>query len=119
MVVQRTIDNLKDKPHEEKKVVAGGIAILVVMILLVGWGFIFLRKIQRAGDVPTFQGAGIPEDQLNAQFLSGTQEQLNQYYQSAQDQLREIREDSAAREVDPAGTPDDNGSGFGAQNNDF
>ena len=123
MVVQRTLDNLKDKPHDEKKAVAGGIAIAIVVILLVGWGFLFLRKIQSGGDIPSLEGSTVPEDQLNAAFIKQTQEQLTQYYQSSQEQLRGIRDDAAGSDasVDAGAGVSAGGSGddFGAQNNDF
>ena len=122
MVVQRTLDNLKDKPHEEKKVVAGGIAIAVVAVLLIGWAFIFLRNIQRGNQIPSLQDSAVPEDQLNSQFIKQTQDQLNQYYQSSQDQLRALREgQSGAGSVDVEGgvTPNGESGEFGAQNNGF
>lgn len=123
MVLQKAVDNLKEKPHDEKKAVAGGIAIAVVVILLVGWGFLFLRNIQRGSAVPSLQGAAVPDDQLNAQFIEQTQQQLNNYYQSSQQQLRDIRDSAAGGEtgVDAGAgvSPSDDSSDFGAQNNDF
>lgn len=92
--MQNAINNLKDKPHEEKKAVATGIAVFVVVILLVGWGFLFLRKIQK-GTVPTLEGGAVPQDQIDAAFVRQTQQQINQFYQSSQDQLRDIRDTSA------------------------
>ncbi|MFZ2886535.1 MAG: hypothetical protein WA021_01810 [Minisyncoccia bacterium] len=123
MVVGQALDNLKDKPHDEKKMVAGSIAIAVVVILLVGWAFFFLRNIQRGSAIPTLQGAAVPEDQLNTQFIQQTQQQMNQYYDSAQQQLRDIRDTSAggSGSVDAGAgvTPNGDDGGFGAQNNDF
>jgi hypothetical protein len=123
MVVGKTLDTLKDKPHDEKKVVAGSIAVTVVVVLLVGWAFLFLRNIQRGSAIPTLQGNTVPEDQLNAQFIQQTQEQLNQYYQSSSEQLRDIRDTSAgdSTTVDSGVgvSPDEGESEFGAQNNDF
>ena len=120
MVVQKTLDNLKDKPHDEKKAVASGIAIGVVIILLVGWGFLFLRKIQR-GTVPTLEGSAVPTDQIDTSFIKQTQQEINQMYQSSSDQLKEIRNASAQNEigtngqnaesVDVGGTGDDFGTG--------
>ena len=120
MVVQKTLDNLKDKPHDEKKVVASGIAIGVVIILLVGWGFLFLRKIQK-GTMPTLQGSAVPQDQIDSSFIKQTQQQINQYYQNSQDQLKSIRDSSAqgqtgatgesAQSVDVSGSGDEFGAG--------
>ena len=98
MVLQNAVDNLKDKPHDEKKAVASGVAIGVVIILLIGWGFLFLRKIQR-GTIPSLEGSAVPQDQVDASFIQQTQQQINQYYQSSQDQLRQIRDNSAQSQV--------------------
>jgi len=45
MVVQRTINSLRDRPKDERVAVAGGIAIAVVTVLLVGWVVFFLHGI--------------------------------------------------------------------------
>ena len=63
MVIQKTLNNLKDKPKDDKKVVAGGIAILVMAVLFVGWAFLFIKKLQR-GDA-TMQIGGTPQDEFN------------------------------------------------------
>jgi hypothetical protein len=122
MVIQSTIDNLKDKPHDEKKAVAGGIAIAVVVVLLIGWAFLFLRNIQRGSTVPTLQGGTVPEDQLNAQFIQTTQNQFNEYYQNSADQFRNLREQGSGAttvDVEAGVSADENTNDFGAQNNDF
>lgn len=46
MVVQRTINNLKDRPKDERQVVALGTAGAVVLILLVAWAFFFLKSLR-------------------------------------------------------------------------
>lgn len=119
MVVGKTLDNLKDKPHEEKKVVATGIAVGVVIVLLIGWGFLFLRKIQR-GTMPTLEGSAVPQDQVDAAFIQQTQQQINQFYQTQQDQLRDIRDNAAGNQVPSSNnaesvSPYDNVDGFGAE----
>lgn len=122
MVIQNAIDNLKEKPHDEKKAVAGGIAIAVVVILLVGWAFLFLRNIQKGSVVPTLQGGTVPEDQLNAQFIQTTQNQFNEYYQNSAEQFRSLREQNSGASTVDAGagvSADDNTNDFGAENNDF
>lgn len=45
MVLQRHIDNLKERPHHERRAVALTIAIAVVVVLFVGWAFIFFTEL--------------------------------------------------------------------------
>lgn len=122
MVVQDKIDSLKEKPHEEKRAVAGGIAVAVVIVLLVGWAFLFLRNIQKGAEIPTLQGGALPDDQLNTQFIQATQKQIDQYYESADDRYRDLRNtDDGAGSVDAgAGVPaSGGGNDFGATQSDF
>ena len=117
-----SIDTLKDKPHDEKRAVAGGIAVAVVIILLVGWAFMFLRNIQRGNEIPTLQGNAVPEDQLNAQFIQATQQQLDQYYQRSDDQYRDLRNTGGGASTVDAGvgvTPSGGSDEFGAPQSDF
>jgi hypothetical protein len=52
MVVQKTINTLKDRPKDERKAVAGGTAILIILVLLIGWAILFFKSIQRgSGDI--------------------------------------------------------------------
>jgi hypothetical protein len=46
VVVQRTIDNLKDRPKHERKAVASSIAIGLIVILLLGWAIVFFSRIR-------------------------------------------------------------------------
>lgn len=120
MVLQSSIDTLKEKPHDEKKAVASGIAIGVVIILLAGWGFLFLRKIQKGAGTPTLSGTAVPQDQFDAQFLEQTQQQLNEMYQSASQDAQSIRDSAAQNQVDETTRNfesvqvDSNVEGFGA-----
>lgn len=103
MVVQKTLDDIRGRPHEEKKVVAGGIAIGLVVILMIGWGFLFLRKIQR-GAIPTLEGSAVPADQFDAAFLRRTQDEIRGLYNDSASQLRELRDNAARSEVQGSGS---------------
>ena len=39
------LEKLRGKPKDDKTAIAGGIAVFVVAILLIGWGILFLKKI--------------------------------------------------------------------------
>jgi hypothetical protein len=120
MVVQKTIDSLKEKPHEEKKVVAGGIAVAVVLVLLIGWGFLFLRKIQK-GTMPTLQTNTVPVDQFDANFLRETQQQINELYQDRNplDELRDMGNLNNTQGVEVQTSPSGDDPGFGAEESAF
>ena len=47
MVIQNTIDNLRDRPHHERRAVALGISLGVVAVLFLGWIVFFVRNVQR------------------------------------------------------------------------
>jgi len=102
MVVQKAVDNLKERPHEEKKVVAGGIAVFVVIILLVGWGFWFLRKIQQGDVTPTFEGSVVPKEQFDYSAIKDAQSGISDMYKDVQNEFRDAR-DSAAQNQVPSG----------------
>ncbi len=45
-MVQKTLNNLKEGPKEDKVVVASGVALTVVLVLLIAWTIFFLRGIR-------------------------------------------------------------------------
>lgn len=57
--MQSTIDKLKEKPKEQKTAVAGGIATVVVAVLLIGWGFYYLKKVLAERPVDEFTSSGV------------------------------------------------------------
>jgi hypothetical protein len=125
MVVEKTLNNLREKPHNEKTAVAGGIAVAVVIILLVGWGFFFLRKVQRES-VRTLEGTAVPSDQFNLDLIRDTERQLSEMYENSAEELRGLRDNAADNEIPstvdfsptPAGT-DSSGTDFGTSPGDF
>ena len=56
MATPSAIDNLKTKPKDEKTAVAGGVASLVVILLLVGWVIYFFNKIRSGAQEVNLDG---------------------------------------------------------------
>jgi len=92
MVIQKAIDNLKDKPKDDRKAVAGGVAIVVVVVLFLGWAFIFFKNIQRGAQLQQLGGGA--QDEFNFSSVKQAQEELMQGF-SDFDELRNVREESA------------------------
>ena len=46
MVLQRTIENLRERPSEERRAVAFGIALAVMLALFLGWAVFFFRSLE-------------------------------------------------------------------------
>jgi len=90
MVVQKTVNNLKERPNEEKKAVASGVAIGFVIILLIVWGFFFIKKVQNSNTQNLGGGA---QDEFNFTTVKEAQQQLQQQNNSSiLDELRQIRD---------------------------
>jgi hypothetical protein len=94
MVVQRTIDNLKGRPEDERKAVAGGLAIFVIIMLIIVWGIFFFRNIQNGSRGIDFDSA-IP-DGLN---FTGSQSLEGSAQDTGKSDLIRMRDDAAARKV--------------------
>lgn len=97
MVVQEKFNQLKDASHDEKKVVAGSVAIFVVIVLIIAWGFFFLRKIQRT-NLPSLENTTIPTDQFNLDQLRAAQNAYGNSY-SPTDDIRNLRDSAAENQV--------------------
>ena len=94
MVIQKAVDNLKSKPDEDKKVVAGGIAIMVMVILFIGCAFLFLKKIQRGGE--DLRIGGTAQDEFNFSNVRQAQEDIMKGFTN-EDELMEARQQSGSR----------------------
>ena len=94
MVIQKAVDNLKGKPTEDKKAVAGGIAIMVMIILFLGWGFFFIKKIQRGGTDLRIGGGA--QDEFNFSSVKQAQEDIMKGF-SNEDELRDARQRSGSQ----------------------
>ncbi len=91
MVIQKAIDNLKDKPKDDRKAVAGGIAFALLAILFFGWAFFFFKKIQRGAQSQQLGGGA--QDEFNPSSVREAQQQLMQGF-SDTNELRAVRDQS-------------------------
>ena len=102
MVLKGAVDSLKDRPHDEKKVVATSIAVTLVIILFVGWGFLFLRKIQKGALTPTLQGTAVPLDQFNPALLKQAEQYIPQV--STRNDAKTMQDTAAQSQVQDTST---------------
>lgn len=78
MVLEKTLNNLREKPQNERTAIAAWIAIGVVAILFVGWLIYFLHTIATTPP-PNLQGA---EDSLNSSGIPQAAQEMQQAYGS-------------------------------------
>jgi len=96
--MKNAIEDLKGKPKEERTAVAGGIAVMVVALLLVGWGFFFLKKITRGAPVETTWGP--QNDVIDFVNLKDAADSFSGAYFDATEELQRIRDEAAALQRD-------------------
>lgn len=82
---------LTERSSEEKTVVAGGIALLVVAVLFVGWAIIFIKKVQRGSVTPSFESP--VQEQFNFNAVRDAQQQLEAGYEAVTNEFRTIRKE--------------------------
>lgn len=92
-MVQKTFNNLKEGPKEDKVAVASGVAVSVVLVLLAAWAIYFFRGIQRgAQDVNLSAGA---QDQFVPSTVTDAQKQLQQQFGSPTQDYQGIQAEAA------------------------
>jgi len=96
--MKKAIEDLKGKPKEERAAVAGSIAVMVVVLLLVGWGFFFLKKITSGAPVETAWGP--QNDIVNFSNVQEAADSFSGVYFDATEELRRIRDEAAALQRD-------------------
>lgn len=97
MVVQRTVDNLKQRPDDEKKAVAGGIAVLVVAVLFAGWAFFFFRSVKN-GSIQVDLSSGTQQE-FNFSSTVEAQKALEAQYGDKTSELMQLRQNAAANQA--------------------
>ncbi|KKW18551.1 MAG: hypothetical protein UY61_C0080G0009 [Candidatus Adlerbacteria bacterium GW2011_GWC1_50_9] len=85
---QQMIDNLKERPKDDKKLIAGGIAIIVVIILFFGWAYLFLNKIQNSDQ--SIELSSVVQDTSLSDVARQAQQELQQGF-SGFDEVKELR----------------------------
>lgn len=56
-MIRRTIDRLKERPHEDRRAIASMAAFAVVGILLLGWVISFIARVGSIAANPSQQAA--------------------------------------------------------------
>lgn len=100
MVVQKTIDNLKDRPKDERKAVAGGIAITLVVVLLIAWAFLFFKRIQSGSQQINFDTGA--QGEFDFSNVREAQAAIEAQGRGNTNDLYRIRDDAAAGQVQGA-----------------
>ncbi len=123
MVVQKTINNLKEGPKEDKVAVAGGIAISIVAVLLVAWAIFFFRNIAKGNQQLNLSGGA--QDQFNFSSVKEAQQQLQQQYSSSTEEYQQLPNDAVSQQMQfqqQTGVQETQGGGtdqFGTQNTTY
>lgn len=92
MALDKAVDNLKERPKDERKVVAGGIAITVVVVLLAAWAILFFKRIQAGTQEINFDSGAQGEFNFSA---TREAQQAIENWQGGED-LSGLRDDAAA-----------------------
>ena len=119
MVLQKAVDNLKGQPKEDKTAVASGVAVFVVIILVVMWGFFFLRKIQRGAPLEFGNSA---QNEFDFSSVRDAQKEIENNFKYTEDELRAIRDSATAEDTQQGYTEMETGSGrdqFGVSDDAF
>lgn len=96
MATPSAIDTLKTKPKDEKTAVAGGVASLVVILLLVGWVIYFFNKIRSGAQEVNLDGIS---NQINLPNVRDANKNLQTQFGNVQDEYARIRDAAAAEQA--------------------
>jgi uncharacterized protein HemX len=97
MVIQKSIDTLKQRPKDERTAVAGGISIAVAAVLFIAWVIYFFHNIQSGAMTPTLNGG----NQFSDQSMQQAQQQLQQESVTANQELMQLRDQIQSQQQGP------------------
>jgi len=96
-MVQQTINNLKERPKDERKTVAGGIAIMVIVVLMAAWMILFFKKIQSGSQQVNLDFGA--QNEFNPSAVQQAQKTIQNSNGQTPDDLYNIRNDAAASQI--------------------
>jgi len=96
--VKEKIDTFKKRPESERTAVAGGLAVGIMVVLLLAWGFVFFKKLARGAPIETEWGPRT--DVVDFTNLKEASDSFSDSYYSATDELRRIRDEAAQTQVE-------------------
>ena len=94
-MLQRTIDNLRARPHHERRVFARGFAYVVAIVLFIGWVILFFNSI-RNNPVRI----DIPRPGFNTPTITAAQDQLANSWSGMQESIQTLQDSAAAAQND-------------------
>jgi len=97
VVLDKAVDNLKERSKDERQVVAGGVAVTVVVILLIGWAVLFFKRIQAGSQQVNFESGA--QEEFNFSSTREAQEAIQNYDSQSGEDLYRLRDDAAANEL--------------------
>jgi hypothetical protein len=97
MVLQKAVDNLKERSKDERQVVAGGVAITVIIVLFIGWAVLFFKRIQAGSQEINFDSGA--QEEFNFSATRDAQRAIQNYDAQSSEDLLRLRDDAAANQL--------------------
>lgn len=107
MVIGKTVDTLKERPKEERTAVAASVAVFVVVILIIGWAFFFVKKLAKEPPSRIQGPAGADDSIFDFSSLDKATQEFTESYSTTRSQIESLRNEAAdqeyrSRNQDPA-----------------
>lgn len=97
MVTESPLERLRGKPREEKMTLAASIAIVVIIVLAIGWAIVFAKRLQGSGASQLHTG-GIIQDDLDFNSANEAQQRLqNAYHAAPTPEMEALRDEVNSR----------------------
>lgn len=97
MSVQKATDKLKNKSNDEKKIVAGSIAVSIVIALFFGWAILIFKRIGNGEDLRLL-GGGAQNEFLGSAVRDAQKSIMSSFVDI--DELRRVRDEAGQQYQD-------------------